>query len=224
MHVLDLIYCSFQFFFVSPRFASSFRKCASVSTSLKAIQKTHCTVHMHQSRKEQRNNFQPTWAFPASPVPSLAVLSLEEGWPAPGWQGKVGWSTRPRGWAGCGRQQQGQGPQGWVEGWPQLQLSAQRHPPLLKGANSALLLLSSSPRACPLRFSQHPTCFVDLGQNILELHRHLQHWYFCYFFSMFLRTHWNTIFVSGVKIAPDCIMQLAYHEAVSHTYLRKNVC
>lgn len=41
MHVLDLIYCLFQFFSASPRFASSFRKRASVSTSLKMIQKTY---------------------------------------------------------------------------------------------------------------------------------------------------------------------------------------
>lgn len=61
-----------QFFSVSPRFGSSFRKCASVSTSLKTIQKTYST---HESRKEQQNSFQPTWAFPASPAPSPGALS-----------------------------------------------------------------------------------------------------------------------------------------------------
>lgn len=117
-------------------------------------------------------------------------------------------------WASCGRQQQeGQGTPR-QEGWPQLQLNAQCHPPLLKGANSAFLLLSPPPRARPLRFSQHPTCFVDLGQNTLELHSHLQHWYFCYFFQCFL-VH-SDCSIMKYNLYTRSILQLTYYEAESH--------
>lgn len=162
MHVLDLICCLFQFFSASPRFASSFRKRASVSTSLKMIQKTY-----------SRNNSQTS----SNPPGLLQLLQCPPG------------SAEPRKGPACGSGARGgsrdrdRAPLGRRDGHGSSSVPRATQP--FRRVPKALLLLSWPPRAHPLRFSQHPACFVDLGQNILELHSHFQHWYSRYSFQCF---------------------------------------
>lgn len=123
--------------------------------------------------KQLQTNLGP---FLASSVPSLELLSLKEGWPVSGSQAgeamvvhqiytaeSAGEGTSRRDGVKGGKAGGQPGPERFAV---DPSFSCMPSPTSFgRAANGALLLLSPPPRARPLHFSQHPMCFVDLGQK-----------------------------------------------------------
>lgn len=119
-----------------------------------------------------------------SSVPALELLNLKEGRPTCGsqagevmalCQSYVAKSSRGGGtghlWVWKGGQQKGR-QKGWLQPdllWAAFCVLSLRCVPSTtsfpRAANGARPLLSAPARAHPPHFSQHPTCFVDLGQK-----------------------------------------------------------
>lgn len=166
------------------------------------------TVHMHESRKEQQNNFQPTWAFLASPVPSLEVLSLEEGSQGKEAELAVEGSSRGTGqpWAGAMATASAEGP---VPPTPS------------QGRKRCLAALISPSQSSPT--SIQPTPYMSCGSRpkYPGAAQPFTTLIFSLFFQCFLvHTDYSTM---KYNLYTTSILQLACHEAVLPTYLRKNV-
>lgn len=202
-------------FSVSPRFASSFRKLAppSVSTSLKVIQKTYCT---QSTRMNHGKNSRTT-----SNQPGLFQLLQCLPWQCLPWR-KAGQPLVVRGSdAGAPepRRQRGQGTLGRRDGHGSSSMPSITHPswrlqtvpccsylplPELVHFNSAntqcvLWILAKISWSCTAIYN------TDI---------------FLIFFPCFL-VHTE---IMKYNLYTRSILQFAYHEAVSHTYLKKNVC
>lgn len=212
MHVLDLIYYLFQFFSVAPRFASSFRKLAppSVSTSLKVIQKTYCTqsTRMNHGKNRVTSN-QPGFFQLLQCLPWQCLAWRKAGQPLAG-RGSDAGAPEP-----CGDRAPSPGGTATAPA----QCPVPPTPP--EGCKRCLAALIFPSQSLPTSIQPTPNMFCGSWPNILELHSHLQHFTtFPYFFSCF-SVHAE---IMKYNLYTRSILQLAYHEAASHTYLRNNVC